>query len=118
MVTLLNRAREVVGRARKTSEPEQPSAPARPKRYNAVEIVTGSDCCRAVLRMTGRRYLCHEAPVLPVQGCTAEECLCRYLHHADRRKGERRTSDVAVTVDEYSGSERRRGKRRGRRSTD
>jgi hypothetical protein len=119
MATLLNRARFVVGRALGTPEPAPAPAQAvpKPKRYCAVEIVTGADCCKAVLKLTGRRYLGHEAPPLPVKGCTIEECLCRYLHHPDRRKGERRTSDVAVTVDEYSGNERR-NVRRGRRATD
>jgi hypothetical protein len=121
MATILERARSIItlgksaradagGAARKAK-------PVR-KSFHAVEIVVGDDCCEVVRRYTGKRFLSGEAPVIPLQGCNAQECLCRYIHHADRRKRERRTSDVAITVDEYSGGERRREKRRGRRATD
>ena len=122
MATLLKRARFIVNRAIRSEAPAgKAAAPAVAPRksFHAVEIVAGDDCCELVNRYTGKRYLSGEAPALPLQGCTADECVCRYIHHADRRKRERRTSDIAVTVDEYVGQERRTDvKKRGRRSTD
>ncbi|HSN70043.1 MAG TPA: hypothetical protein VLT59_00980 [Steroidobacteraceae bacterium] len=122
MATILNRARFIVSRAigNETTPAAPTTKPAKAPRksYHAVEIVAGDDCCELVSRYTGKRYLSSEAPVVPLKGCDAGECLCRYIHHADRRRRERRTSDVAVTVDEYAGQERRQGKKRGRRATD
>ncbi len=122
MATILERARGMVNRAigSGTTAPARPARTVVPPRksYHAVEIVAGDDCCELVRRYTGKRFLSGEAPVVPLQGCDAGECLCRYIHHADRRKKDRRTSDMAVTVDQYSGAERRAGKKRGRRATD
>lgn len=121
MATILERARFIVNRAIGSGTARtSPSAPSvAPRRsYHAVEIVAGDDCCEIVRRYTGKRFLSGEAPVVPLQGCQAAECLCRYIHHEDRRQRERRTSDMAVTVDEYSGAERRAEEKRGRRATD
>jgi hypothetical protein len=122
MASILDRARLAVTRVTgaETAPAKVPAAPAvKPRRsFHAVEIVAGDDCCELVRRYTGKRYLSAEAPAVPLNGCDAAECMCRYVHHADRRKRQRRTSDLAVTVDEYGGSERRSGGKRGRRATD
>ena len=53
--------------------------------YHAVSIEVGSRACAASRKLEGRRYLSSAAPMLPVKGCTASTCHCRYVHHNDRR---------------------------------
>ena len=122
MASILDRARLVMTRVTgaETIPKKDPVTPVKkPRRsFHAVEIIVGDDCCELVRRYTGKRYLSAEAPAVPLQGCDAAECMCRYIHHADRRKQQRRTSDLAVTVDEYGGAERRSGGKRGRRASD
>lgn len=83
-------------------------------KYHAVAIARNSVACAAAAQLVGRRYLSKEAPLLPVTGCMAKPCRCRYVHYADRRSddrrfpfGVRRSSEPHV-----QGIERRSGERR------
>lgn len=60
--------------------------------YHAVSIKFGKDACAAAKSMTGHRYLATEAPRLPLPGCDAAVCECRFTHHKDRRSGRDRRS--------------------------
>lgn len=60
------------------------------KRYHCVEIRSGNAACRAVRSLELTRFLSDEAPRLPVPGCTAQKCTCRYVHFEDRRQQDRR----------------------------
>ncbi len=89
--------------------------------WRAVGIVTGKNCCQAS-QQAETRYLCEEAPRLPLAGCTSPAvCQCTYRHFEDRRKGPRRTRDGAarapVMLHAHSGAGERR-KSGGRRVTD
>jgi hypothetical protein len=95
--------------------PVRPAAPASP--YHAVSILPGPSACGAAYRFAGQRFLSKEAPHLPVPGCDAPTCNCRFKHHKDRRSGPRRSSDVGVFTPGYAGRERR-GPSRGRRADD
>ncbi len=53
----------------------------------AVEPPNASVCCTRCEELRGRRFLVNTAPPLPVPGCTAEACTCRYVHYVDRRAG-------------------------------
>jgi hypothetical protein len=102
------------------SEPET-SAVAPRKAVNphhAVVVVPGRHACAAAYALRGRRFLSREAPVLPLTGCGAGECSCRYEHHDDRRSNARRARDLAVAIDGYDGPEQRDATVRGRRKTD
>ena len=60
--------------------------------YACVSIQPGLQSCKAVWLLIGDRYLLDEAPSLPVDGCSLENCECRFNQHDDRREpGERRT---------------------------
>ncbi|MGA7179356.1 MAG: hypothetical protein WBX11_07225 [Thiobacillaceae bacterium] len=61
-----------------------------PRGYHSVEVRCGSAACDAVKRLGETRFLSDEAPLLPVPGCTAQQCTCRYIHFADRRRDDRR----------------------------
>jgi hypothetical protein len=83
--------------------------------YRAVSIRFRSNACEAVKRLAGKRFLTPEVPPLPLPRCRCERCECRYLHHADRRRGEDRRSGLPSPFTVWN-AERRVG--RGRRSSD
>lgn len=86
--------------------------------WQAVEIVSDSHGCAASKQITDQRFLCTEAPKLPLPGCTSSRCSCRYKHFSDRRQGARRADELDVFSMLLSGPETDRRARRGRRSTD
>jgi hypothetical protein len=60
-------------------------------KYHSVAIACRTRSCEAVQQLKGKRFLSTEAPALPVQGCAADSCQCRYVHFDDRRDDDRRT---------------------------
>ena len=58
-----------------------------------------------------------KAPRLPLKGCNAQRCECRYRHFADRRGDPRREDETGAAREARKGNERRSGSR-GRRATD
>ena len=60
--------------------------------YHAVSIKFGRDACAAAKGITGERFLATEAPRIPLPGCDAAVCECRFTHHKDRRSGKDRRS--------------------------
>ncbi len=65
-------------------------------RYHAVSIRFPANACAAAKQMAGVRHMASEAPPLPLPGCTAARCECRYVHHDDRRSGKDRRSPFAA----------------------
>jgi hypothetical protein len=93
--------------------PEETPAPGkRVQPFRAVSIVPAESgtCCAACDALIGRRLLLRHAPQLPLAGCEAPECNCRYRHHADRRERGpgRRLRDVGHFQPIYTGADRRR----------
>lgn len=89
--------------------------------YHAVSIMPGQRACKAVQKSMESRFLSSEAPGLPLKGCDAARCTCRYQHHADRRNDEpRREEDVGITTmnGSWNGRIERRRNGKGRRITD
>lgn len=84
--------------------------------YHAVSILPGCDACAGARRLCGPRFLSRNAPRLPLAGCDAKNCECRFKHHRDRRSGSRRSSDMGMMSAAYSNQERRSS--RGRRCDD
>ncbi len=84
--------------------------------YHAVSIRPGRYPCGTVLQLQDVRFLSADAPRLPLEGCSAATCSCRYQHHDDRREYDRRRSDAWGSGPMWRGQERRRS--RGRRTTD
>lgn len=115
------------------------SRPARLKKsrisspYHCVAIrYPGDQACEAVRKLepkshlsgraplfieTHKRYLSGEAPLLPLPGCTATYCQCRYVHYEDRREHNRRhlyQQQHAASIPTSVGRERRSGTDRRR----
>jgi len=61
-------------------------------RFHAVSIRVGANPCSNARRLHGQRFLSAAAPQLPVVGCDAAICECRFIHHGDRRAGDDRRS--------------------------
>ncbi|MFO1304614.1 MAG: hypothetical protein U1F54_12845 [Burkholderiales bacterium] len=61
-----------------------------PKNFHCVEVRYPRNACEAVKRIGAKRFLPGEAPDIPVPGCDADKCDCRFVHHDDRRQGDRR----------------------------
>jgi hypothetical protein len=81
-----------------TKTKEKDAAQAKAKRnsrhrWHAVTIIGPASICGAAQACKGKRFLSPDAPRLPLEGCDAEECNCRYRHFADRRAGPRRAEE-------------------------
>ena len=77
---------------RRPKEKEKPRptsrriSPGKPDtKYHAVSLKFPPDACDAAKAMEGERYLSADAPSIPLPGCDAATCKCRYVHHKDRR---------------------------------
>jgi hypothetical protein len=90
--------------------------------YRAVSIKCGDIACRQARAVRNVSYLVDEAPILPLAGCDAGKCSCKYVHHSDRRNtslDRRRSKDPTLEESAIMGSgERRKAPRSGRRATD
>lgn len=80
--------------------------------YHCVEVRYRRDACDAVKRIGAKRFLPGEAPGIPMPGCDAGRCTCRYVHHEDRRHSDRR-NPVAQWANQPPASAR--GERRSKR---
>lgn len=88
-------------------------------KYRGVQVVPHPDgCCGAAADIAGRRYLAHQVPRFPLDGCDAAECRCSYKLFTDRRTDLRRASDVAYDIaSELRNADNRRASP-GRRADD
>ena len=86
------------------------------RRWHAVAIVGTAQACAAAKACKDNRYLSVEAPRLPLAGCDASCCDCRYGHFDDRRRAPRRAEERTGVPPKRVKVEQRA--RRGRRATD
>jgi hypothetical protein len=100
------------------SKPSRPNASAGAHRWRAVAIRSNGATCEAAQACRAARFLCSEAPRLPLAECTtANTCTCVYKHLPDRRAGARRQEEVGgIGRTNKAGQERR--KERDRRNSD
>ncbi|MGI9342121.1 MAG: hypothetical protein ACR2QV_04685 [Gammaproteobacteria bacterium] len=96
----------------------RPITPADAGDFRAVSVsFDAADACAAVRALESRRFLCADAPALPLPECTANTCDCRFERHADRRAGARRADETGVFESPFGGSEQR-SPAHGRRAED
>jgi hypothetical protein len=93
----------------RTVKPVEKSKAVKKEAWHSVSIIRGRQACAAVVALNGRKWLSAEAPQLPIQGCDATQCDCRYRHHADRRSADRRETTGLVSAPPKDG-ERRTGR--------
>ncbi len=107
------------------------SAPAKTRRaavsprnpWRGTSIVHDDTACDAVKNISGKRFLDTDrvTPAIPLPGCDAAQCNCRYERHEDRRDtADDRRAPNALQSNLYadSGKANRRLRKRGRRKTD
>ena len=93
----------------RTAKPAEKTKPVKKEAWHSVSIIRGRQACEAVVKLNGHKWLSAQAPLLPVKGCDAEQCDCRYRHHADRRSADRRETTGLVSAPPKDG-ERRTGR--------
>jgi hypothetical protein len=98
---LRTRQRPSVGTAR----PEPPAA----AQFAGVELYCRAEACAAAKALRGQRVLATDASALPLPGCDAARCECRYRKRTDRREDSRRSEDVGLTPLVFAASDRRDG---------
>jgi len=76
--------------AKLEKKPVAPPGQAR-SGWKAISVMPGENCCQWAQLCTGKRFLIPEVPRLPLQGCDAPNCECRYRHFEDRRAKPRRS---------------------------
>ena len=91
--------------------------------FRATSIAPGFDACNAAKAVTGKHFLDVDknVPKLPLSDCDAMKCGCKYVRYEDRREdqsGRRHPRSLQSDLYDNTGSEDRRGSRRGRRKTD
>jgi hypothetical protein len=95
-------------------------APVRPVSYRCVGIEPPDPlaACSAVKALSSYRFLPGQAPQIPLPGCTAARCSCKFVHFEDRRARDRRSArgQQVRSLQQLDWAERRAS--RGRRKTD
>ena len=91
--------------------------------YRAISIDFDESCCDAMKAIGKKKFLVAQdkTPLLPLSGCDAAKCSCRYVHLTDRRDEEderRHVGSLRTDLYEHSREGDRRLKNRGRRTTD
>ena len=109
---------KLAGRANAVKQPTINKATA--SAYRSVQVITDpGSCCRAAESIAGNRFLAHEVPRLPLEGCDRASCNCSYKLFDDRRTEPRRASDIGYDIaSELRTAENRRTDPGGRRYGD
>ena len=86
--------------------------------FRAVEIRPGSNACEAARELQGEIFLSRDAPLTPLQDCTAQKCNCKYVHYEDRRQefDRRDPLEAGWRTREALGETNRRSRRPRRKS--
>jgi hypothetical protein len=77
--------RDPLPRSKKAKRSDAESDELEVKKSRLVKIKLGSASCVVARKMTDKVYLAREAPVIPLDQCPEEKCLCKYLFFDDRR---------------------------------
>ena len=72
--------------------------------FHAVSIRPGPFACRVARELEGQRFLSDSAPRIPLAGCDASDCSCRFAHHPDRRTGDERRTPYPPSIGLDAGS--------------
>jgi hypothetical protein len=92
---------------------------AKASSHQCVMISPCLGACSSASEQQDRRYFAVDAPELPLTGCDAKECNCRYKYYQDRREDGDRRFELAKFNDIESilgGEERRSDNENDRRA--
>lgn len=91
---------EKARRSRKVAKPDKRYKRSEDTRWRSVKIRPGLIACDSVSKMAGQIFLSREAPSLPLETCTEEDCRCHYIFLNDRRTGTDRRVEMGK-LDEF-----------------
>jgi hypothetical protein len=107
-----NSRRQGLAKKLKTSELTQSVV----NQYRAISICCEEHACGVAVAAQGKRHLVNQTPSLPLEGCDAEQCQCRYEHHDDRRDEESdRRLNFGLNQDLHGAANSERRERKDRR---
>jgi len=69
-------------------------------KWRSVKIRPGLIACDRVAGISGQIFLSQEAPSLPLENCTEQDCSCHYIFLDDRRSGTDRRVEMGK-LDEF-----------------
>jgi hypothetical protein len=87
-------------------------------KWRSVKIRPGLISCERAASFRGQVFLSQEAPSLPLQNCTEEECNCHYIFLDDRRSGADRRIDLGKMGEFFPTYQGERRQVHGRREAD
>jgi len=87
-------------------------------KWRAVKIRPGLIACDRVANLPDEIYLAQEAPSLPLENCTEDNCRCHYIFFDDRRSGRDRRIDLGKLDELLPDLGQNRRNLPGRRVTD
>ena len=87
-------------RSRKIAKPDKRYKRSEDTRWRSVKIRPGLIACDRVADMSGQLFLSREAPSLPLENCTEQDCRCHYIFLDDRRSGTDRRVEMGK-LDEF-----------------
>jgi len=91
---------ENVQRFKKIEKPGKRQKKSEDTKWRSVKIRPGLIACDRVADMTGQIFLSPQAPSLPLENCTEEDCRCHYIFLNDRRTGTDRRIEMGK-MDEF-----------------
>lgn len=93
----------------KTSLPRMSTrrSPTQHNPFHCVTIEGSAGACKAVMALSGQRFLSKDAPDLPLRACNVDLCECRYVHYDDRRHDVRRSADIGLPGVPRGGTDQR-----------
>jgi len=88
--------------------------------YSGVQVnANPNTCCQAARDIAGQRFLTKNAPMLPLDDCDSDACICGYQRFDERRDEPRRLSDVGFDMaSQMHDNENRAATSTGRRDDD
>ena len=91
---------ENVKRFEKIENPDNHQKKSEDTKWRSVKIRPGLIACDRVADMAGQIFLSQEAPSLPLENCTEQDCRCHYIFLDDRRTGTDRRVEMGK-LDEF-----------------
>lgn len=102
------------GRGRKERPARDNSVPSAPTGRSPIRFRAGANACNPAKQRAGELFQSNERPRLPLPGCQAQRCGCRFENVPDRRREQRRQQEERRETIRYEPDkgDRRKGDRR------
>lgn len=103
---------------KKIGNPDSTDDSSSDTKWRSVKIRPGLITCERATNLEGQIFLSKEAPALPLDNCSEEDCHCHYIFLDDRRSGLDRRIELARLGNLLPGFANERRQLQGRRFAD